>query len=183
LRAALKIHERDLGKQHPLVAHALNLLGLVALKQGDLSEAEGDFNRMDRIYHSAFEEKDKHVALGLLRFGQLYEARKEYSRAEQAFRNSVRIYSEALSADNVQTGTARIELGEVLLRERRYPEAEAELLTGYRIVARGRSPYLEAAVDARRDLVATYEALNAADKAARFRSEETPDNKKYASMQ
>jgi len=183
LRAALKTHERDLGPQHPFVAYALNLLGLIALKRGDLGEAETDFNRMDRIYHSTFEEKDKHIALALLRFGQLYEARKEYSRAEQAFRDSVRIYSEALSADNVQTGTARIELGRILLRERRYPDAEAELLTGYNIVARGRSPYLEAAVDARRDLVATYAALNAPERAARFRSGATSDNKTYASMQ
>jgi serine/threonine-protein kinase len=172
LPSALETHERDLGKDHPYVAFALNLLGVLALKRGNLDEAEADFNRMDRIYHIAFGDKDRHVALGRLRFGELYEARKDYPRAEQVFRESIRVFTEALSADNVQTGTARIELGGVLLREGRYREAEAELLAGYHIVTPGRSPSLEAAVEARRGLVSVYEALNAPDKAARFRSEE-----------
>ncbi len=155
---ALKTDERAYGKDHPFVALALNQLGVVALKHGDLDTADGDFRRMDAIYRSAFPEKNKHVALGLLRLGELYEARKEYPRAEQSFRQSVRIYSEALSADNVQTGAARIELGVLLLRERRYKEAEAELLAGYHIVAPGRSPALNAAVEARKDLIELHTA-------------------------
>ncbi|HEY7306863.1 MAG TPA: hypothetical protein VH601_22245 [Bryobacteraceae bacterium] len=46
-----------------------------------------------------------------------------------------------------------------------------ELTAGYQIVAPGRSPGLEAAVEARRNLVAIYEALNP-QKAAYFRAEE-----------
>jgi hypothetical protein len=113
--------------------------------------------------------KNKHVALGLLRFGELYLARNDLSRAEQSFRQSVQLFSETLSPDNVQTGTARIELGGLLLRERRYQEAEAELLAGYQIVTPGRNSALEAAVTARRDLVSVYQALNMPEKAARFR--------------
>jgi serine/threonine-protein kinase len=169
LVTAIKPLERDMGKEHPFVALALNLLGIVALRRGDLDEAEADFHRMADIYRSDYGEKDKHVAVGLSRFGELYLARKDYSRAEQFFRQSVQLFSETLSPDNVQTGTARIELGGALLGERRYKEAEAELLAGYQIVTPGRNPALEAAVNARRDLVSVYDALNLPEKAAKYR--------------
>ena len=125
------------------------------------------------VYRSVYGEKDKHVALGLSRFGQLYLARNDLSRAEQCFRQSVQLFSDTLSPDNVQTGTARIDLGGVLLRERRYREAESELLAGYQIVTPGRNAGLEAAVNARRDLVSVYEALNIPEKAAKFRAKQT----------
>src|SRR6185437_5316406 len=50
LRPALKTQERNLGKDHPYVALALNLLGEVAVKRGNLDEAEADFQRMAGIY-------------------------------------------------------------------------------------------------------------------------------------
>jgi serine/threonine-protein kinase len=169
LQQALKTAERDVGEKHWLVALGLNLLGVVALKRGNLDEAEVNFRRMADIYRSVYGEKNKHVALGLSRFGELYEARNEYPRAEQYFRESVQLFSETLSADNVQTGTAQIGLGRVLLREGRYKEAEAQLLAGYRIVTPGRNPSLQAAIDARKNLVSVYEALHNPAKAAEFR--------------
>ena len=171
LDEALTIQERVVGKAHPYVAFALNLRGVIALKRGKLNEAEADFRRMADIYRAAFGDRDRHVAHSLLRFGELYVARNDYTRAEQCFRQSIQIYTENLAADSFQTGRARVELGDVLLRERRYPEAEAELLAGYRIVTPGRKPSLEAAVNARRDLVSLYEALHVPEKAARFRGE------------
>ncbi|HEX4770808.1 MAG TPA: tetratricopeptide repeat protein [Bryobacteraceae bacterium] len=173
LEDALKIDERQAGKVHPFVALALNLLGVAALQTGSLDKAEENFRRMADIYQKVFGQKDKHVALGLLRFGELHEARKDYPRAEQFLRESVQLYSQTLSPENVQTGTARIALGRVLLRERRYQEAETELLAGYRIVTPGRSPSLQAAVDARRSLVSLYDALNMPNKAAEFRTEDS----------
>lgn len=92
LRPALKTQERNLGRDHPFVALALNLLGEAAVKRRNLGEAEADFQRMAGIYHAAFGDKNKHVALGLLRFGELYEARNDYARAEQAFRQSVKTF-------------------------------------------------------------------------------------------
>jgi len=109
----------------------------------------------------------------LLRFGELYVAKNNYARAEQYFRQSVQLYTDNVGADSFQTGRARIELGGALLHERRYQEAEAELLAGYRIVTPGRKATLEAAANARRDLVTLYEASHAPEKAARFRSEQT----------
>lgn len=168
LQAALKPLERDMGKDHPLVGLGLNLLGMVALRQGNLEEAQADFERMAEIYRSTYGEKDKHVAKGLTRFGELYAAKKDYARAEQFFGQALQMFSETLGPDHVQTGTAMIELGGVLLAERRYREAEAELLRGYQVVTPGRTA-LEAAVNARKDLVSVYEALNMPEKAAKFR--------------
>ena len=68
LQEALGTQERVLGKAHPSVALALNWLGFIALKRGDLDEAEADFRRMDAIYRSSFGEKDRHVALSPVTF-------------------------------------------------------------------------------------------------------------------
>jgi len=102
------------------------------------------------------------VALCLSRFGELHLAKNDYARSEQFFRQSVQLFSETLGAENVQTGAARIELGGVLLRERRYREAEAE-----------RNASLEAAVNARSDLVSLYWVLNMPEKASKIRAEQS----------
>ena len=172
MHEALKTVERDAGKDHPYVGLALNGLGIVALRGGNLDEAEADFRRMSEIYRAAFGERDRHAAGSLLRLGQVYAARHEDAHAEQTFRDAIQLFSQVLAPDNVQTGTARIELGNLLLRERRYREAETELLAGYRIVTPGRKPLLEAAVHARRDLIAVYQALNSPQDAARMRAEQ-----------
>jgi eukaryotic-like serine/threonine-protein kinase len=171
-RDALQTLEGELGKDHPYVALALNGLGHIALRRGDLPEAEKDFERMAAIYRARFGERDRHDAVSLLRLGELYEAKGEFARAEQSLRDAIALYAATLAPENVQTGTARIELGGLLLRENRYAEAEKELLAGYQIVTPGRKPSLEAARNARRDLVAVYEALKQPEKAGRFRAEQ-----------
>lgn len=172
LQHALKVEEQDVGKDTPRVAFIDNLLGVIALKRGDLDEAATEFWRMDAVYRTVFGDKDKHAALGRLRFGELYEASNDYLRAEESFRESARLFAETLGPDHIQTGTARVELGGLLLRERHYKQAETELLAGYRIVTPGRSPSLQAAVDARANLISLYQALNESQQAARFRAEQ-----------
>lgn len=172
LKHALKVEEHDVGKDTPRVALIANLLGVIALKRAKLDEAATEFRKMDAIYRSVFGDKDKHVALGLLRFGELYEATADYPRAEESFRQSARLFAETLAADNVQTGIARIELGGLLLREHRYKQAETELLAGYRIVTPGRAVELQAASDARAALISLYQTLNEPEKTARLRSEQ-----------
>ena len=169
---ALATVERVAGKDHPYTAFALNLRGLIALKQRNLQAARDDFERMVQIYRATFGERDRHVAMALLRLGQLYTETGELPKAEQSLRDSVSLYSQAFSSENVLTGTARIELGHLLLRQGRFREAEAELLAGYRLVISGRRPALEAAVNARRDLISVYEALQLPDKAGKFRAEQ-----------
>lgn len=161
----------NVGNMHPFVALAWNLLGVVALKQGRLDEAEADFGKIAQIYRSVYGDKNFHSAVALSRFGELAMARKQYSQAEKLFQQSVQIFSGTLSPDNFKTGVARVELGGALLREERYPEAEAQLLAGYKIVTSEDHSATEEAMDARRDLVALYDALNQPEKAAKFRAE------------
>ncbi len=142
---------------------------MVALKTGNFDQAEADFHRMAAIYHAVFGEKNKHTALGELRFGEFYAAQGKFDLAARFFRQSAQTYLQSLSADNVQTGTARVELGDALLHERKYKAAEAELLAGYRIVEPGRSPSLESTLEARRDLAALYTAVGNPAEAAKFR--------------
>lgn len=176
LRDALVTQERSVGKNHPFVALAWNWLGVIALRQGRLDEAEADFRHMADIYRSVYGEKEGHAGVALSRFGELCMARKQYPQAEHLFRQSVQIFSEMLSPDSFKTGVARTELGGALLGEQRYPEAEAELLAGYKIVTSEGHGSTQEAMDARRDLVALYEALNQPDNAARFRVELAANN-------
>jgi len=170
LKRALDTQEHYLGKAHPFVALALNWLGVVALKQGRLDEADADFRRMAEIYRSVFGEQDSHSAVALSRFGEVCAARKEYAQAEKFFQASVQLFSQTLSPDNLKTGLARIELGDALLHEQRYQEAEAQLRPGYQVVSQGHPSVVEA-TQARRDLVAVYDALNRPEESARFRAE------------
>jgi serine/threonine-protein kinase len=171
LRPALSIQERHLGKNHPFVALALNFLGVIALKRGNLDDAESDFRRMKQIYESLYGENNSHTAAALSRFGELCLARKQYLQAERFFRQSVQGFTKTLSAGNVKTAIARIELGGVLVHEQRYREAEEELLAGYRIVTNENTFSPETAMDARRNLVAVYEALHMPDKVAGLRAQ------------
>ena len=171
LNPARATFESSLGKAHPFVALDLSWSGVVALKQGRPDEAEADFRRMAEIYRSAYGEKDVHTAAALSRFGELSLARGQYPRAEQFFQQSVQRFSETLSPDNLKTGIARVELGSVLIHELRYQDAETQLLAGYQIIiSQGHSSSQEA-MDARRNLVALYEALHQPERAAKFRAE------------
>lgn len=126
---------------------------------------------MAEIHRSVYGDKDIHFAVTLCRFGELSMAKQQYSHAEELFRQSVQIYSALLSPDSFKTGVARDELGGTLLREGRYPEAEAQLLAGYKIVTGEDHSATEEAMDARKDLVALYDAWNQPEKAAKYRAE------------
>jgi len=71
----------------------------------------------------------------------------------------------------LNTGIARIKLGRTLLRQHRYAEAVAETLPGYEILTKQTDPGVSWLVDARKDLVAAYDALKQPEKGAKFRAE------------
>lgn len=58
----LEIREALFGGESSEVAHVLNNIGMINLKQGKINVAEGNFERVLMIYKKAFGEKSKHVA-------------------------------------------------------------------------------------------------------------------------
>jgi tetratricopeptide (TPR) repeat protein/tRNA A-37 threonylcarbamoyl transferase component Bud32 len=151
LENSLRILHRDAGPNHPYVAFCWNWLGVIALKQHKVVEAQADFTHMDAIYRKLFSD-DRHHIMGLQRFAELDVARGNTAAAEQSFRKLIQIDSKSFGKDNALTGAARIELGHTLLLEHQYAEAELQLRQGYAIVTQEGDTGMEPAVNARQDL-------------------------------
>jgi serine/threonine-protein kinase len=171
LRRALAVQESVHGPSHPLVAEAINELGNILAMQDRYDEAAQNFERAADIYRGVHGERHYLVAIATSNVAYMHMLRKDYTVAETLFREVIPLFAETLSPDNVNTGIARIKLGRTLLRAGRYAEAEQESLAGYEIVAKQASPAVSYLRAARTDLIASYEALQQPDKAARFHAE------------
>ncbi len=170
LQQSLAIKERVFGKMHPSVASSLNDLGNAASMQGKCDVAEPYFKRMVEIYRSTYGEHHYLLATALSNLATVYTGRHEWARAEVIYRQAIPIYIESQSATHINTGIARIKLGRALLRQKRYAEAETETRAGYDILIPQMDPQVSWLVNARKDLVEEYEALNHPEKAAKFRA-------------
>ena len=183
LRRALEVQESVHGPSHPLVAEAINELGNNLAMQDQFDEAAQNFQRAADIYRGVHGERHYLVAIELSNVAYMHLQRKDYGVAETLFREVIPLFAETLSPDNVNTGIARIKLGRTLLRAGRYAEAEQESLAGYEIVAKQASPSISFLRAARTDLIASYEAMQQPDKAARFRAESEALEAQSASSQ
>lgn len=173
LQQSLTIKERVFGKVHPAVASSLNDLGNAASKQGKYDLAEEYFQREADIYRSVYGEHHYLFATALSNLGSVYMGRQEWAHAQEIFRKVIPIYVKSQSAQHINTGIARTKLGRTLLRQNRYAEAETETRAGYDILVTQMDPKVSWLVNARKDLVEEYVALNRLDEAARFRAEIT----------
>jgi serine/threonine protein kinase len=169
LREALGIQERVYGPMHPRVASAVGELGKVAMQQGKLDEAEADFRRQVDIYRSVYNGKHFYIGAALVNLGGVYMERKQYTRAEHSFRDALQVYGETLPADHLNVAIARIKLGRSLIPQHHYEDAEIESSAGYGILMKQTNPPANWLQNARKDLVAEYEALKQPEKAATFR--------------
>src|SRR3989454_2656386 len=168
---ALAIRERVFGKVHPQVASTLNEMGGIALTRGKLDEAEALSSRVLAIYRTVYSGKHNLIGTALANLASVYMRENQYSQAEPLFREAIGIFTETQGAEHLNTGIARIKLGRTLLRQHRYAEAVGETLPGYEILTKRTDRGVSWLVDARKDLVAAYDALGQPEKAARFRAE------------
>jgi len=171
LQQSLAIKERTFGKVHPSVASTLNELGSVALNEGKYDAAEQYFTRMADIYRTEYGEQHYLYATALSNLASVYTAQQQWTRAEKLYRQAIPIYTESQSATHINTGIARIKLGRTLLRQQRYADAETETHAGYDILRTQMDPKVSWLMNARKDLVEEYEALQQPEQAAKFRAE------------
>jgi serine/threonine protein kinase len=170
LQHSLAIKERVYGNVHPSVASSLNELGSLALQTNKYADAERDFAQMAAIYRSIYGEHHYLFATALSNLASVYTAQKQWARAEKIFRQVIPIYTETQSADHINTGIARIKLGRTLLRQQQYAEAETETRAGYEILVTKMDPNVSWLVNARKDLIEEYDALQRPADAAKFRA-------------
>jgi len=171
LQEALGIQERIFGKVHPQVAEALDVLGVLDLRRGHLSEAEKDFTRMAEINRAVYGDRHYLVGVALLNLGEVYIEGKDYGRAEQSLRQALSRFTEKLPPGHPTTAIAQVRLGHALVMERQYKEAESDLLAGYEVLVKQPSPQANRIRNARKDLVAVYQALQQPEQAKKFEAE------------
>ena len=82
------------------MASALNEVGLIALKQGRLDEAEESFSRMTQVYREVYHDKHRNIGIALSNLAGVYQEKKQYARAESVFREVLRRYADVLPADH-----------------------------------------------------------------------------------
>jgi tetratricopeptide (TPR) repeat protein/predicted Ser/Thr protein kinase len=171
LKQALAIREHVYGPDHPNVASTLNELAKVAQQEGRLDEAEAGFRRMARIYQTTYHDNHYLIGIALANLAGVYVERKDYVEAVRLFHDALRRYAATLPADHLYVGIGRIRLGRAILLQGHFAEAERETRSGYEIVSKQSDASVSWLTNARRDLVAEYEALKRPDEAAKFRAE------------
>jgi serine/threonine-protein kinase len=168
LKQALDINELAYPPTHPRVAFALNELGIVALRRGNLDDAEARLLRVAELNRAVYGDDHFRTITAMSNLASVYVKRKDFARAETILREVVERYAK-ISPDHWNTGLARIKLGRTLVQQQRYQEAEAQILAGYEIAMKQTNPSVSWLQEARKDLVAIYEALHEPEKAAKFR--------------
>jgi len=153
------------------VAGILNEIGSVELQLQKFPEAKADLTRAAEIYREVHKDKHYTIGIALSNLASVFLEEKNYERAESLFREVLCRYAETLPPGHLDIGIAQTKLGRTLLREKRYTEAEGYSLSGYEILKKLTSPSVSWLRNARRDLVADYNALNEPDKAKRFEAE------------
>ena len=170
LQQALAIQERIFGKVHPQVAMGLNILAMMELRRSHLSDAQKDFTRMAEINRSVYGDRHYLVGIAYLNLGEVYLQEKDNARAEQSYREALSRFTEKLPPEHANTAITQVRLGHVLVLEGQYAEAEGHLLAGYAVLTKQPGPQAARLQNARKDLVAVYEALKQPDKAGTYRT-------------
>jgi len=171
LRRSLAIKMNIFGPVHPSVASSLNELGNTAVREHKYDDAEQYFTRMASIYHAIYGDRHYLVGIATSNLAGAYAGKQEWPRAEALLRQAIGIFMQAQSPTHINTGIARTKLGHVLLAEKQYRAAEAESRAGYDILVGQIAPTASWLMNARKDLVEEYDALNAPGDARRFRQE------------
>src|SRR5580700_875134 len=171
LRESLTSLENHYGKVHPRVSLAVGELGAAVQHLGKLDEAEADFRRQAEVYKAVYGEKSQQFGAAIANLAGVYVDRKDLAKGEELYREALQIYTEALPPTHLNIAIARVRLGNVLLREKRYTTAETETRAGYELLLQQSTPPSHWVQVARTDLLAEYDAMNDAEKAAKIRTE------------
>ncbi|KRR16073.1 hypothetical protein CQ14_23805 [Bradyrhizobium lablabi] len=115
--------ERTSGRQSPLTATTLVVLGQVLQTQGETAEAESVLKRALAIREKSLGSNHPDVAAVLLTLGQIELGQNRLNDAERDVLRAIGINERVLGPDHLTTALARMQLGN--LRHRQMKETEA----------------------------------------------------------
>lgn len=125
--------EKDLGKFHPEVADALDVVGRLELLQRDFSAAEATYRRVLKIREHTKGADHTSVSTALNRLATIARATGRLVDAERLLRNSLTIRSDALGSDHPHVAHILHDLAVVLSQAGRMDEARQLADKAYRI--------------------------------------------------
>ncbi|MEH2628722.1 CHAT domain-containing protein/tetratricopeptide (TPR) repeat protein [Bradyrhizobium sp. AZCC 1719] len=115
--------ERTSGRQSPLTATTLVVLGQVLQTQGETAEAESVLKRALAIREKSLGPNNPDVAAVLATLGQIALGQNRLNDAERDILRAIGINERVLGADHLTTALTRMQLGN--LRHRQMMETEA----------------------------------------------------------
>ncbi len=170
-RDSLALRLKLLGPEHPDVTRSRYALASLLQAKGEAREAVEECRRVLALRGRALPDAHPMVAaaqqvmgLALLDLGRARDA-------DPLLRESLALRRAALPAGHWLISSSESVLGACLTAERRYPEAEALLLRAHAGLETSRGGGHDRTVEARRRLVALYEAWGKPERAASWRSE------------
>jgi eukaryotic-like serine/threonine-protein kinase len=167
----IPLEERLYGKSDGQLAAPLNTLGRIDLDRGKLSQAEPLLARALELARPVYGDDGYQTAVFASDLGDLYLREKRYALADKILAESTKNLLKQRSPSTLTTAAVQLSWGRTLFALKRYSEAERQLSAAYRTyTAQGSLPLTELQT-IRKDLVATYIALNQLDNAKRLRAE------------
>jgi tetratricopeptide (TPR) repeat protein len=168
-RESLAMRRRLLGPEHPDTTRSMYALAYLLRANGD-HEGAARFGRdILALRGRALPDAHPMVAGAMQILGVSLVDLGRPGEAEPFLRESLELRRRALPSGHWLIASAESTLGSCLTVERRFREAESPLLDGYEGLKAARGEGHELTVEARRRLVALYEAWGRPDRAAAWR--------------
>lgn len=164
-RVAIAMRRRVLGPEHPDYAWSLFQHAQFLVRAGRWREAINRGREVLALRGSALPETHPAVSTALQAVGLALSNLDSLPTAEAYLRESLALRRATFGADHWLAASGESVLGEHLTRARRFAEAEALLLGAERRLAEVRGEEAPQTVDARKRLVALYQAWRRPDAA------------------
>jgi tetratricopeptide (TPR) repeat protein len=173
-RESLSLQRDVLGPEHPDTVHSVYSLAYLLRSRGEAREAEALCREELALRGRVLPDTHPMVAALLQVLGLSLLDQGRSGEAEPLLRESLRLRRRALPAGHWLVASSEGVLGECLTRRGRYREAEALLLRSHEALAAAMGERHERTADARRRLVALYEAWGRPARADRYRDPADP---------
>ena len=142
LRAALKILEGTLGRDHPDIAPSLNSLGILRQERGDYREAESFQSRALAILRNKYGDQNQDVLSIQSNLALLYQDMGKNEEAAKLMRQTLASDRKLYGNEHVNVAIDLNNLGNLLLKNGDYKESEPLLREAAAILKKQDQPEL-----------------------------------------
>ncbi len=165
---ALSIYQETIGETHQTVSYARINLADNYYAQGNYMRAREEIDRAIAIQQKLLPEGHVDYGLSYTVLGKILTRTNDFKGGESYLRRALEARTRALKPGHRWTAETQSALGENLTAQRRYDEAETLLIESHNTLKASLGQQDPRAQEARRRLVALYEAWKKPEMAASF---------------